>query len=58
MEEGDAFSNHALYAAQADGSAVCLLRGKEKAGVKSLSDWEQCLALITPSSFDTSPPLP
>lgn len=47
MEEGDAFSNYAFYAAQADGNVVCLLRDKEEAGVKSLWDWEQCQALIT-----------
>jgi len=41
LEEGEAFSNNAFFARQADGNVVCLLRDKEEAGVKSLSDWEQ-----------------
>lgn len=46
LEEGEAFSNNAFFARQADGSVACLLRDKEAAGVKSLSDWEQCQKLI------------
>lgn len=42
LEEGEAFSNNAFFARQADGSVACLLRDKEEAGVKSLSDWEHC----------------
>lgn len=46
LEEGEAFSNNAFFARQADGSVACLLRDKEEAGVKSLSDWERCQKLI------------
>lgn len=42
LEEGEAFSNNAFFARGADGSVACLLRDKEEAGVKSLSDWEHC----------------
>ncbi len=47
LEEGGAFSNYAFYARKADGNVVCLLRDKEEAGIKSLSDWEHCQELIT-----------
>ena len=46
IEEGEAFSNNAFFARQADGNVVCLLRDKEDAGVKSLSDWEHSQELI------------
>jgi len=47
IEEGEAFSNNAFFAQGADGDVVVLLRDKEEAGVKSLSDWEHCQKLIT-----------
>jgi len=47
LEEGEAFSNNAFFAQGSDGDVVCLLRDKEEAGVKSLSDWEHCMELIT-----------
>ncbi len=46
IEEGEAFSNYAFFAQQADGSVVCLLRDKEEAGINSLSDWEHSQQLI------------
>lgn len=46
LEEGEAFSNNAFFARKADGNVVCLLRDKEEAGVKSLSDWENSQKLI------------
>lgn len=46
LEEGGAFSNYALFARNAGGSVVCLLRDKEADGVKSLSDWAHCQELI------------
>ena len=46
IEEGEAFSNYAFFARQADGNVACLLRDKEEAGVKSLSEWEHCQELI------------
>ena len=46
IEEGEAFSNNAFFARQADGNVACLLRDKEEAGVKSLSDWEHSQKLI------------
>lgn len=46
IEEGEAFSNNAFFARQADGNVACLLRDKEEAGVKSMSDWEHSQELI------------
>lgn len=45
-DEGEAFSNNAFFARGEDGNVVCLLRDKEEAGTKSLSDWEHCQKLI------------
>ncbi|MCM1262801.1 MAG: LysM peptidoglycan-binding domain-containing protein [Butyrivibrio sp.] len=47
LGEGEAYANDAFYDRQSDAAVVCLLRDKEDAGVKSLSDWENVKKLVT-----------